>query len=263
MLFKKNSIQSQFTVTLLLVFIIGSVLAGIALWNVLLSDGEAQITNRGLIMIDMMTSVRNYTSSTVAPLLRPELAQSKTFIAPIIPAFSARTVFEDYRQIANQTVFQNSIYKELATNPTNIADLANAFEANLQQRMEQDPNLKQVSGYTQNGGSNYYYIARPLQVSSTSCLACHSTPQTAPAQLINSYGGTNGFGWKLNQIVAVQLIYVPANDIYTNTLSSFLLVMGIFIVVYALVILLINYLLNRIVIRPVYALNTLAIKGGQ
>jgi HAMP domain-containing protein len=260
---KRNSINAKFTIALLLVFILGSIIGGIALWNVLLRYAENQITDRGLVMIDMMTSVRNYTSTTIAPLLKPGQAQSTTFISPIIPAYSARTVFENYRKIANQIDFQNSVYKEASTNPTNPNDLADDFEAKLQQRMEQDANLKQVSDFTQKGGTNFYFIARPLRVSSDTCLVCHTTPDVAPVQLITSYGQKNGFGWKVGQIVAVQLIYVPANQVIANTLQSFMLVMGIFVFIYALVILLINTLLRRIVIRPVNALNTLAIKVGN
>ena len=43
---KKNSIYTQFTVALLLVFIVGSVLGGIALWSVLLRHAENEITAR-------------------------------------------------------------------------------------------------------------------------------------------------------------------------------------------------------------------------
>ena len=261
---KLNSLNSRFTIALLLVFVIGSILGGVALWSVLLRYAEQEITNRGLVMIDLITSVRTYTSNSVAPLLKPQQAQSATFISPMIPAYSARSVFEGFRASSAQEDLKNSIYHEAAINPTNVKDdLADEFEKALQLRMQQDDSLKQVSDYTQKNGLSYYYIARPMRVTSDTCLVCHSTPDQAPAQQIKAFGNQSGFGWKSGSVIAVQLIYVPADQVFTNTLRSFWLVMGIFLVIFALIILLINNLLGRIVVRPVLALNALANKVGD
>ena len=32
------------------------------------------------------------------------------------------------------------------------------------------------------------------------CLECHDTPADAPKAMLNSYGPTNGFGWKAGEI---------------------------------------------------------------
>ena len=261
---KINSINTKFTLALLVVFILGSLLGGVALWSVLQRVAEQQITERGSVMIDMMTSVRTYTSTTVAPLLKTQQAASPDFISPMIPAYSARSVFNNFLKLADQVDFKNSIYREAAVNPTNTKDdTADAFEASLLQRMSTDSSLKQVSNYTQKGGTNFYFIARPMVLASDSCLVCHSVPAAAPVQQIQKFGDKTGFGWKLGQVVAVQMIYVPSTQVYANTLRSFWLVMGIFIVVYALVVLLINNLLYRMVVRPVHALNNLANKVGD
>jgi protein-histidine pros-kinase len=40
-------------------------------------------------------------------------------------------------------------------------------------------------------------------------LACHSVPEAAPATMLDTYGRADGFGWKLNEVVAVQVVSVP------------------------------------------------------
>jgi methyl-accepting chemotaxis protein len=73
-----------------------------------------------------------------------------------------------------------------------------------------------------------------------------------------TYGAEHGFGWKLNTIVAAQMIYVPAQEVFSTALHSFSLVMAIFVAVFAAVILLINFLLKQYVIEPVEVVGQLA-----
>ena len=47
-------------------------------------------------------------------------------------------------------------------------------------------------------------IAYPIRVNDKSCLDCHSTPQAAPASMVDLYGSANGFGWKLGEVVGAQ-----------------------------------------------------------
>jgi len=118
----------------------------------------------------------------------------------------------------------------------------------------------EMSGYRMLNDARLFYIARPLIIGSDSCLECHSTPEQAPASLIATYGDDGGFGWTLGQTIAVQIIYVPAQEVFDAALRTFTLVMGIFIITFALVVLLINTLLKRYVIQPVNVLSGLADK---
>jgi Protein of unknown function (DUF3365) len=107
--------------------------------------------------------------------------------------------------------YRDYFYKEATLNPTNLRDKADSFEAELVERFRSDSQLKEMSGYRTMYGGELFYIARPLAVSQTSCLRCHSTPAAAPKSLIETYGNTHGFGWKLNEIVGIQIVFVPVN----------------------------------------------------
>ena len=72
------------------------------------------------------------------------------------------------------------------------------------------------------------------------------------------YGSANGFGWKLNEVVGSQIVSVPMSVPLARaqrTLWTFLAALG---VVFAAVIVILNVLLDRIVIRPVKRMSAIA-----
>ena len=251
------SISKKFTLLLSLVFLGGVVISGFALWQILQNQAQGKITDKGLLLIQTMNSVRDYTSNRINPLLADDLEAQPTFIAESVPAFSAREVFERFRQ---DREYQEFLYKEATLNPTNPRDKADSFEMELLERMRRDSNLREESGFRTLSGRPVYFIARPLAVTSPSCLECHDTPETAPENLVATYGPEGGFGWKLNEVVSAQMIYVPAQEVFNTALRSFLLVTGIFVGMLAVVILLLNFLLRRYVIQPVSVMGRLAQK---
>ena len=203
-----------------------------------------------------MNSVRSYTSGHVRPLLADDLATELEFISETVPAFSARTVFETVRL---DEEYENFLYKEAALNPTNrTSDLADEFEADLVNRFREDAELTEVNGFRERNGRELFYIARPMRITNEACLECHGDPTTAPASMINSYGSENGYGWQMDEIVATQIIYVPASDVIDNARLLFLAVLVIFIVIFVATIILLNRLLKPTVVQPIQQMARLA-----
>ena len=155
----------------------------------------------------------------VQPLLLPILDTQEKFIPESIPSFSLREMFEILRK--NQK-YNNIIYKDATLNPVNLRDQADEFEANIVQRFRQESELKDLSGFRTIYGESLFYTARPFRVQKQTCLRCHSTPEAAPKSQIATYGREHGFGWKLNEIIATQIVYVPAKEILANAQRSFL-----------------------------------------
>ncbi|MCB9111333.1 MAG: DUF3365 domain-containing protein [Anaerolineales bacterium] len=253
----RHSLSTRFTLILSGVFLVGIALSGVIYWNTLQNRAQDEITSQGLLLIETMNAVRGYTTQHVRPLLADQLDTNPEFVSETVPAFSARTVFQNFR---DQLDYSTYFYKEAALNPTNPLDKADDFEADMLSKLASGEATGEMSGYRELDGQRLFYIARPLTIGSDSCLQCHSTPDEAPASLIATYGDQGGFGWELGQIIAVQVIYVPAGEVFNAALKNFTLVMAVFIVTFALVILLINYLLKRYVIQPVYVLSGLADK---
>lgn len=249
------SLRSKWTLVFVLVFLGGMVIGGGLLFFTAFDRSEAEITQRGEALLETMNAVRTYTSTQVNPLLSERLETEEQFIAETVPGYSARSVFEYFRQDERYADF---FYKEAAPNPTNPRDLADSFERDLVAEFAADRNLQEVNGFRELNGERVFYIARPIVVSDESCLRCHSTPDQAPASQLATYGDTGGFGWELNEVVATQIIYTPADDVIADGRIIWLSGMLGFGGIFAIGILLLNRLLDPSVVRPVRELSAAA-----
>jgi hypothetical protein len=241
--FRRQKLGTKFTIVLMVLLILGIVVSGITLYQVLTRRAEQEVTERGEVLIGTMNAVRGYTSGQVNPLLAERLETEEAFISQSVPAFSAREVFEGLR--ASDADFEHFLYKEATLNPTNPRNQADDFETELVNRFREDSGLEEITGFRNIMGEEVFYIARPLAISSEACLRCHSDPELAPASLINTYGTDGGFGWQLNEIVAAQMIYVPSQEVFNTARASLTLVMLTFVVIFTIVIMAINYSLRR------------------
>ena len=236
----------KLTILLVLVFLGGIILSGAALSKILNRAAQNQITAQALILMETMNSVREYTNSQVRPELVERLATE--FLPEAIPTYSAREVFEDFRTRKDHEAF---FYKDATLNPINLRDQADAFETAIVERFRQQDNLEEISGFRSTPSGEIFYIARPFKVSQQSCLECHGAPSAALKSMIDRYGDQNGFGWKINEIVAAQIVSVPAAATFKIARHSLVMILGIVTVVFAIAILMVNLWLKRYVVRPI------------
>ena len=165
-----------------------------------------------------------------------------------MPTYAVREVFEKLRQHEN---YANFSYKDATLNPTNIRDKADDFETALIERFRKEPDLKEFSGFRTLPQGKVFYIAHPFAITDPNCLQCHTTPDMAPKSQITTYGSNNGFGWKLNDPITVQVVSVPAEAVFDSVKRSLISLMKVLFGVFAVVILLINFLLKQAVIQRI------------
>ena len=259
-MFKKLRLGLKFIVVLAIVFLSGILLSGMLLSSTAHRQAEQQVSAQATLLMEMVDAVRVYTNNQVQPLFTGRLDASTTFIRESIPSYAARESFEFLRK---RPGFSDYFYKDATLNPTNLRDLANEFEAELVQKFRQNSDLQQVSGFHDVAGKNLFYVARPLAIKQQSCLECHSVPSRAPKSQIATYGVDHGFGWQMNQIVATQTIYVPAEQVFQSYQQQLFLMMAVFAGIFAIVLLVINTLLNQMVIQPIVPMARLTQKIMQ
>ena len=257
-IYRNLKLGNKVTILLLLVFLIGIVLTGIALNTIISINTEKHITSEAMGMIRTITAVREYNSAQVMPELSERFETE--YLPQAIPTYAVREVFENLRQ---DTDYENYFYKDATLNPTNPRDRADDFETNIVQRFRQNNDLQQLTGFRDTPSGKQFYIALPFAVTKPSCLECHSTPEVAPKSMIEHYGVANGFGWKLDQIVAAQIIYVPASQVFQEARQSWFAVMGIVLIVFAAAILLVNLWLKRYVVQPLKRMTQVAQSVSQ
>ncbi len=243
----------KFTILQLLVFLGGIAVSGAVFAVILNYNAQNQITSKAEVLLTTMNSVRNYTDTQVFPELAERLETE--FLPQSIPAYSAREVFEKLRTDKDLSEY---FYKEATLNPSNLRDKADRFETEIVERFRENQNVKKLSGFRSVPSGELFYIARPLAVNQPRCLECHSTPDIAPKSMIERYGASNGFGWKLNEIIGAQVIYVPASQVFQIARQSFILFMGIVVVIFAAAIFLVNLWLKRYVVRPLNRMTQVA-----
>jgi HAMP domain-containing protein len=257
---RRLKLSVRFTLLLAVVFVIGIIISWTVLSRAILRHTEQEVTSSGMILIEMLNAVRGYTATHTTPLLSAQSEGQSSFVPEAVPAFAARTVFANFRSAVEYTEFS---YKEAALNPRNPLDLADNFEAELLERFRSNPELTDISGFRTDEGERFFYAAHPLTVTGPECLRCHSTPEAAPERLVADYGATNGFGWEPGEIIAAQMIYVPAEEVLSTAQSSFSSIMAILVAIFAILVLVINFLLRRSVIAPVEQLAGLARELGE
>ncbi|MBX2865006.1 MAG: DUF3365 domain-containing protein [Leptolyngbyaceae cyanobacterium MAG.088] len=236
----------KFTLMLLAVFLGGILMSGIALSKLLNHTAQAELTNKALMLMETMNSVRQYTVDEV----RPELAdRSETeFLPETVPSYSAHQVFATLQASPE---YQDFFYKEAVLDPTNPKDQADEFETKLVNSFQRPDSPEELHNFRNTPGGKLFYIARPIQIKQEACLTCHSTPDKAPKSMIDLYGSEGGFNWKLNEIVGTQVISVPAQTVFSQANQSLLITLVVFTGVFALAILLVNLWLKRYVVRPI------------
>ena len=194
-------------------------------------------------MMQMVNSVRSYTNDRITPLLTAKTEPQTQLIPETIPSFAARQVFETLRQ---NPKYQDLVYKGAMLNPTNMDDKADRFEAKLIERFQEDRRVKTFSGFRVAAGTQLFYSAQPLLITNQS----HSTPDATPNH-VEQYGTQN-------EIIGTQIIYIPASEVFESAHQALLLFICIFVLLFAMVILLINHLLKRRVIQPLKTMAQLA-----
>jgi HAMP domain-containing protein len=252
---KTLRLGTKLNLLLLSIFILVVILSGLFLSIILGRNAEQIVTDQALILIETMSSVRNYTSTQVNPELSSRLETEDQFLPQTVPGYSAREVFEGLR---TRPEYEDFFYKEATLNPTNLRDKADEFETKIVNNFRNQSGLKQATGFRSLPGGDIFYIARPISVSKESCLRCHSSPEIAPKSQLATYGDQHGFGWKLNEIVGTQMISVPASTVFNSARRLQFLVIGILSIFLLLTIVLINLFLRKTVTNPLKKMSQVA-----
>ena len=172
-----------------------------------------------------------------------------------MPSYSATTVFSILKKDPHYSSYS---YREATLNPTNLKDKADAVEAAIIEEFRANPNLKTKEGDRATPLGAFHYIARPIKISKSSCLACHSDPALAPESQLLTYGKSNGYGWKLGETVGAQIVTVPVDAIYRSKWRSLAATSLLILLSFLLVGLTTSAALQKLVLGPIRTMSARA-----
>jgi HAMP domain-containing protein len=241
----------KFNLVLLGIFLAGFAIAGYVSNNVLQANAREEVLQHARLMMEAALASRSYTNTQIKPLLDVQLKY--VFLPQTVPAYAATEQFNEVRKS-----HPDYAYKEATLNPTNPRDRASDWEADVVNIFRQTPTTAEVIGERDTPTGRSLYLARPIQIKNGACLVCHSTVEAAPKTMLDQYGGSNGFGWKLNEIIGAQVVSVPMTVPVARASATFKTFMislaGVFVATFVLL----NLMLHTIVIRRVTRLAAIA-----
>lgn len=244
-------LRLKFNLILALCFIIGLIASSALFYQVSKENALEQLHAQIGVLRAQALAVRRYTSEEVRPLLSD--MSDVQFLPQTVPSFSAQTAFSNFRDH-----YPDFYYKEAVLNPTNPSDLASDWEKELIDQLRDNTSLKEVVKVRDGKDGPQYTVAFPLQIKAESCLACHSTPDRAPASMVALYGDKNGFGWQLDEIVGAQIFSVPLKVAEEQTWQNLKLLIGSMSAIFLVLLILINVLLRWMVVSPVIKMAHIA-----
>lgn len=244
-------LRMKFNLVLSVVFIIGLGLAGLIFYQMLQKNARAEVLNNAGLMLASALAVRDYTITEIRPLLSDKL--DIEFLPQTVPAYGATRNIEKLR-----AKYPEYSYKEATLNPTNPSNRAADWEADIIRWFKDHPEKKEFIGERQSATGRSLYISRPITIKKESCLGCHSSANLAPRTLIAKYGNVNGFGWKMNETVGVQIVSVPMDVPLARAREALIAFMASLVGVFSVIGIFLNFLLHSIVIKPVRAMALVA-----
>lgn len=244
-------LKAKFNLVILAAFLIGLGLAAAYSWRTTQHVARQEVLQQANIMLASAIAIRNYTDTEIAPLLAQQ--NQVRFLPQTIPFFAAQA---NLRALTQK--FPDYTYKEAALNPTNPADKATDWEAAIIDTFRNDPTLTDFTRTRETPDGPILSIARPIRITDKGCLECHSTPQAAPASMINLYGSQNGFGWQLGSVQGAQIVSVPMRVALQRARQTFVADVGALAAILAVTLLLLNLLLHFVVVRPIRRMAAVA-----
>ncbi len=241
----------KFNLIFLLVFVLGLAAASLVARDLLQREAQENVAERARLLMEKANAVSTYTADQIRPLLETQMKY--TFMPQSVPAYSSAEVLQ-----ALQKSYPEYSFKSAMLNPTNPRDRAVAWEEDVIGQFKNAPDLKEFVGRRETPNGMSLYIARPIRISNPACLSCHNTPDLAPKTLIERYGPSNGFGWKLNETLGVQVVSVPMTLPLQRADQALKMVVGVLAAVFLLIGATLNFMLWRLVIQPVTQLSQLA-----
>jgi protein-histidine pros-kinase len=238
-------------VLILLVAIVLGIVATVA-HSFLEANARSQVIQQAELMMESASSTRRYTTEELAPLLLTSPRSEHEFLPQTVPAYGAVVTFDRLRER-----FPEYIYREATLNPTNLKDRAVDWEADIIEAFRNDPKLKEFIGTRETPSGKSLYLAHPI-LAKESCMICHSVPSAAPRVMLDKYGSSNGFGWKVGEAVAAQIVSVPMTLPMKIASAAFRTLMWSLVFAFIAIVAIMNLVIYLLILKPMNRLSMAA-----
>ena len=243
-------LRIKFNLVLLVVFVVGLGATGYISYELLHRNAREEVLRNAGVMMEAALSMRGYTVAHVRPNLPYD---ADKFLPESVPAFAATEIMTLLRK-----KYPDFAYKEATINPTNPRNRAVEWETDIVYAFRHDPARAEISGVRETPTGRSLYLARPLQIKDSACLSCHTSAEKAPPAMVKIYGPSNGYGWKLNEVIGAQVVSVPMGLPIRNANRAFVTFISSLGVVFAVLFVVLNMMLTHLIVQPITNLSQAA-----
>jgi HAMP domain-containing protein len=219
--------------------------------RLLQENARSEIQGNARLLVESALAVRTYTNKQINPLLKTQSRYG--FLPQRVAAYSAKEYFNNLRR-----QFPDYTYREATLNPTNLADRADDWEAEVVRYFRDNADVKELIGERDTAVGRTLYLARPIRIADEACLECHSSVAAAPQSMLDKYGTANGFGWQLKDVVGAQIVSVPYAVPVQRANAALSGFVRILVALFVFLFVVGNILMTTLVVRPVVKLSTIA-----
>lgn len=243
-MFSNMGLRKRFFVILVLIFVVSLPIMVGGSYFVLRSNIDAETLEKARLYLTTIESVRKQIGKVTRPAVMAKL-QNEFVREAMSTSFNARGVAERV-----QEVFADYAFRHASLNPRHAPNKADFFESRLIENFKRDREIKQLSGYVEKDGREFFYVAKPV-VSEQSCLQCHGQPENAPKEVVAEYGSTAAFGWTDNDVIASLVVYVPTDVAKRNAYKALAVFSIFYTIVYFITFLIIDRVIISGIVRPI------------
>jgi len=237
-------IAAKFNLVLISIMLLALVGAAFFSYDMLHKNARREVISHAGMMLEAALAIRGYTVGEISPLLQDQMKYK--FLPQSVPAYAATQSFNKLRE-----QHAEYSYKEATINPTNPRNRAVDWENDIIRVFRDHPERDEIIGIRQTPTGQSLYLSRPIKIKKEGCLRCHGHVSAAPETMISLYGSNNGFGWKMDEVVGAQIVSVPMSVPTENANLAFLKFMGILVAIFLTMIILLNIMLRKIIIKPI------------
>ena len=171
-----------------------------------LKDGATQDIYRDTeIFIATADATRTYVKDVLRPTISSLVPEGSFIPHAMSTTFVGREIMKRLRE-----KFPDFRYKRAASNPTNPVNQADDYELSMLNWFNENPDVKEWHGLIKKNNRSFYTRLRPI-TARQDCLRCHGKPEDAPREMIDLYGKTGGYGYRVGEVVAADTIYIPVD----------------------------------------------------
>ncbi|MCP4487659.1 MAG: DUF3365 domain-containing protein [Gammaproteobacteria bacterium] len=246
---KSSKLSRKFSSILFVLYLVIILVSIPVTYYVSKQQVRAQANSELSLLVDMVRSVRN----VVREDTRPHFLPKGVFFPPVVSStVMAKTVASKFAKIRPEYYI-----RIVSDNPLNQENEPDNAELQILNRFRGNNSPKKIveEGILRN---QMYLISAAPAAAKKGCLVCHGNADDSPEQITSKYGKSSGFGYKIGSIVGASVVGVPMTNVNNLVMVRGMWIVGVLTVLFAIIFLSINSLVNRSIIVPLLSISEAA-----